>query len=126
MSSATRLLATELKVTKLPSALIEGPLLQLAEPNLRLWIVLLEGAAGSCCIVSEATLERDGNFDAERLSPGILPVEMLNSPPPTRDGQGVWETTIFSRGLTDSEELANRVREGRLLPPLECGSLVRA
>ena len=104
----------------------EGPLLQLAEPNLRLWIVLLEGPAGSCCIISEATLERDGNFDAERLSPGILPVEMLNSPPPTRDGQGAWETTIFSRGLTDSEELANRVREGRLLPPLECGSLVRA
>lgn len=102
-----------------------GPFLQHAEPNLRIWIVLLEGPAGSCCVISEATLERDGSFDAQRLSPGILPVEMLNSPPPTRDGQGVWETTMFSNGLTDCEELADRVLEGRLLQPTQCGGLVR-
>lgn len=101
-----------------------GPFLELVEPNLRLCIALLEGSSGSACVISEASATGDDEFDAEKLSPGIISVDMLNSPPSTADGQGVWETTIFSRGLTDSDALANRLRDARVLEHDRYGVLV--
>lgn len=102
-----------------------GPFVQLIEPNMRLWVSVVEGSSGSACVVSEATRPEDGEFDAAKLSPGIISVDVLNSPAPTADGQGQWDAVIFSRGTTDDPVLAERLRNGKVLPLDGLESLVR-
>ena len=101
-----------------------GPFVELVEPNMRLWMCLVEGSSGIACVISEVTRPEDGEFDSTVLSE-IIPADVLNSSESSTDDQDDWEATTFSRGATDSTTLAERLQNGRLLPPDRLGSLVR-